>query len=77
MTRNPSPDFHRKGYTISAPQDRGFRDWVLHLEVREQYLPGYMRMLADLEQRVEQIKTLLPALCQQAEAIIDANSDIA
>jgi hypothetical protein len=53
-------------------------------EMHEQYLAGYMRMLADLgigssadlEQRVEQIKALLPAVWQRAEAIVDANSEI-
>jgi hypothetical protein len=53
-------------------------------EMHEQYLPDYMRMLADLgivssadlEQRVAQIGALLPAVWQQGEAIVDANSEI-
>lgn len=53
-------------------------------EMREQYLPGYRRMLADLgiasfadlQQRSGQVKALLPRIWQEAEVIMDANPDI-
>ena len=54
------------------------------LEMQEQYLPGYRRMLADLgiasfadlQQRCQQVKALLPRVWQEAEAILQANPEI-
>ncbi len=53
-------------------------------EVQAQYLPGYRRLLgdlgiasfADLQQRSEQVKSLLPRVWQEAEFIMNANQEI-